>query len=99
MSGAASFWWRLVFGRVTSRPSGHAMCCQVATSEVTKAEQTSWWRGEPGGKRPPGAITGNRWHLKGGANWTFWGEEMGQKISLRKTVSNKTSELQEGENL
>jgi len=39
------------------------------------------------------------WRANGaevGASWTFWGE-VGQQISLKKTISNKTRELQKGE--
>lgn len=50
-SGAASFQWRFVFGRVTSHPSGRAACCQMVASEVSKAEQTCWRRGARGGSR------------------------------------------------
>lgn len=53
-SGAASFQWHFVFGRVTLHPSRRAAHCQMVASEVSKAEQTCWWKEERATPRGPG---------------------------------------------
>lgn len=92
-SAAASFWWRFVFGRVTSHLSGRAAGCQMVVSEASKAERTCWWRGERG--PPPGGGPGREgtsWlssramnSAEVGANWMFWGE-VGQNISREDDI-------------
>lgn len=93
-SGAASFWWHFVFGHVTLHPSGRSACCQMVASEVSKAEQTCWWRGE--WYHPPlgGTWEGRDFVVSSrgtngaevGANWTFWGEVGQKNISQKNNI-------------